>query len=254
MLEFYTTHRTAAGGLSRRQWLRLSGLAGLGLLGSASADCRRLDHSKETRRALGGPSRSFCCTPAAGRARSIPGTPSPRPRPRSAASSMPIQTSVPGVQLCEHMPLLARAADKYTIVRSVTHDDLDHGSATLSGADRPVPSAKVLQSAAAADRLSDLRRDPEACAARRAVSLHGRPHQRSGAGSYGAGPGPERRLPRPRGRSAGAGRCDRRADRAARLGPGSGRAGGARRVPPHACWKRSISGAASWRPIRRCWR
>jgi hypothetical protein len=41
-----------------------------------------------------------------------------------------IETNVPGVQLCEHMPLLARAADKYTIIRSVTHDDLDHGSAT----------------------------------------------------------------------------------------------------------------------------
>ena len=42
----------------------------------------------------------------------------------------PIETSVPGVRLCEHMPRLARATDQYTIVRSVTHDDLDHGSAT----------------------------------------------------------------------------------------------------------------------------
>ena len=32
--------------------------------------------------------------------------------------------------MCQHLPLLARAADKYTILRSVTHDDLDHGSAT----------------------------------------------------------------------------------------------------------------------------
>lgn len=42
----------------------------------------------------------------------------------------PIATSVPGTQLCEHLPRLARAAHRYTILRSVTHDDLDHGSAT----------------------------------------------------------------------------------------------------------------------------
>src|SRR5262245_52158638 len=40
-----------------------------------------------------------------------------------------IRTALPGVLLCEHMPRLARLANRYTIVRSVTHDDLDHGSA-----------------------------------------------------------------------------------------------------------------------------
>ncbi len=38
-----------------------------------------------------------------------------------------IATSVPGVRLCEHLP---RLADRYTIVRSMSHEDLDHGSAT----------------------------------------------------------------------------------------------------------------------------
>lgn len=42
----------------------------------------------------------------------------------------PIATPLPGVQLCEHMPQLARLADRYTIVRSMSHEDLDHGSAT----------------------------------------------------------------------------------------------------------------------------
>src|SRR5581483_7865644 len=40
------------------------------------------------------------------------------------------QTAIPGVRVCEHMPRLAALADRYTIIRSMTHDDLDHGSAT----------------------------------------------------------------------------------------------------------------------------
>ncbi|MBC8354802.1 MAG: DUF1501 domain-containing protein [Planctomycetes bacterium] len=47
---------------------------------------------------------------------------------RGAFSS--IATPSPGVQLCEHLPRLARLADRYTIVRSMSHRDLDHGSAT----------------------------------------------------------------------------------------------------------------------------
>lgn len=42
----------------------------------------------------------------------------------------PIATAVPGVLLCEHMPRLAKLADRYTIVRSMSHEDLDHGTAT----------------------------------------------------------------------------------------------------------------------------
>src|SRR5580704_14115486 len=34
----------------------------------------------------------------------------------------PIDTVVPGIQLAEHMPRMARLADKYAIVRSVTHE------------------------------------------------------------------------------------------------------------------------------------
>jgi len=39
-----------------------------------------------------------------------------------------ISTSIPGVQFCEHMPQIARVADKLCIVRSMAHEDLDHGS------------------------------------------------------------------------------------------------------------------------------
>jgi hypothetical protein len=41
----------------------------------------------------------------------------------------PIPTRVPGTFFCEHLPLLAGRADRYTVVRSMSHEDLDHGSA-----------------------------------------------------------------------------------------------------------------------------
>jgi hypothetical protein len=41
-----------------------------------------------------------------------------------------IQTPVAGTRVCEHMPRLARLADRYAIIRSMSHDDVDHGSAS----------------------------------------------------------------------------------------------------------------------------
>jgi len=40
-----------------------------------------------------------------------------------------IQTSVPGLRISEHLPQLAKLANRYAILRTMTHDDLDHGSA-----------------------------------------------------------------------------------------------------------------------------
>jgi hypothetical protein len=36
---------------------------------------------------------------------------------------------VPGIGICEHLPRLARRADRFTIVRSLSHDDADHSVA-----------------------------------------------------------------------------------------------------------------------------
>jgi hypothetical protein len=38
----------------------------------------------------------------------------------------PAPTTVTGVQICEHLPRLAKMADRYAVVRSVTHNDNDH--------------------------------------------------------------------------------------------------------------------------------
>ncbi len=38
----------------------------------------------------------------------------------------PIATSVPGIDICEHLPRLARLADRYALVRSVSHPNSNH--------------------------------------------------------------------------------------------------------------------------------
>ncbi|QDU45261.1 hypothetical protein Mal52_37530 [Symmachiella dynata] len=41
----------------------------------------------------------------------------------------PIATSVPGIQLCEHLPHLAQQMDKFSLVRSFAHRNSSHGHA-----------------------------------------------------------------------------------------------------------------------------
>lgn len=38
----------------------------------------------------------------------------------------PIPTNVTGIQVCEHLPKHAKIADKFTLIRSCTHDEADH--------------------------------------------------------------------------------------------------------------------------------
>src|SRR5437660_6045566 len=55
-----------------------------------------------------------------------------------------ISTAVPGVQFCESVPNLAKAADKLTIVRSICHKDPNHGGGNhymMTGSPTPVPVA-----------------------------------------------------------------------------------------------------------------
>ena len=56
----------------------------------------------------------------------------------------PIATNTPGIQICEHLPLLAARADKYAIVRSLQGFSAEHEHGThmlLTGHDRIPPGA-----------------------------------------------------------------------------------------------------------------
>jgi len=53
----------------------------------------------------------------------------------------PIKSSVPGVEICEHLPKLARRADQYAIIRGITHNPAAHslGTRYVMTGNRPTP-------------------------------------------------------------------------------------------------------------------
>lgn len=58
----------------------------------------------------------------------------------------PISTRVSGIQVTEQLPRLAEQAGRFTVVRSVTHKDFEHGSAAytaLTGHPHPLPGTNT---------------------------------------------------------------------------------------------------------------
>jgi hypothetical protein len=73
----------------------------------------------------------------------------PKPNAPSVVRSefSPIATSVNGIQLTEHLPNMAKQAHRFTIVRSVTHKDFEHGTAAytaLTGHPHPIPGTNTV--------------------------------------------------------------------------------------------------------------
>src|SRR5947207_5477 len=126
MLRFVEDVRLPSGQVTRRQWLHLSTLAGLGLATGRAAPAAE----------------STANIPGFGRAKSVilvftnggqsqidMWDPKPSAPLDVRGAFQPIATAIPGIQFCEHMPRIARVADRFTVVRSMSHEDLDHGSA-----------------------------------------------------------------------------------------------------------------------------
>lgn len=116
------------GTLSRRSFVR-SGLVGLSSLGLADllrleAQARDAGRQPQSNKALlvlwlwGGPSHmeTFDLKPDA---------------PAEFRGEFhPIATNVPGIEISEHLPLLARRADKFSLIRSCSHDSPGHVNST----------------------------------------------------------------------------------------------------------------------------
>jgi hypothetical protein len=138
-------------GVTRREVLRVGGL---GLAGLQWSDLLRARASAASRTpAAGGPPpRTF------GRAKACIlifnyGGPShldlldlkPDAPSEIRGEFRPIATRVPGTSVTEHLPRLAAAADRYAIVRSMTHDDNDHAVGTyLALTGHPHPRSRPL--------------------------------------------------------------------------------------------------------------
>jgi hypothetical protein len=126
MLRFLCDEPGLGSRITRREWLRIGGL-GLGALASGSSRANQPDAAR----------------PGFGRARSVLviftgggmsqlDTFDPKPDApaeiRGEFASIP--TAAIGTRACEHLPRLASLADRYALVRSMSHDDFDHGSAS----------------------------------------------------------------------------------------------------------------------------
>jgi hypothetical protein len=107
-------------GLTRRDFLRVGGLSA-GALGLSLAElgkapqARAATTTRDVRCILlflvGGPSHLDTWDPKPAAPTNVRGP------------FRPIHTNVPGIDLCEHFPLMARAADRYALVRSVHHHE-----------------------------------------------------------------------------------------------------------------------------------
>jgi hypothetical protein len=132
--------------LSRRAWLRIGGLAGLswGLAGKNLHSNQAFAETASTVPGFGRARSVILVYTSGGQSQLETWDPKPEAPLEIRGEFNAIRTSVPGTFIGEHLPRLARLADKYAIIRSVSHDDLDHGSAgylALTGNFHPIKSS-----------------------------------------------------------------------------------------------------------------
>ena len=56
----------------------------------------------------------------------------------------PIQTSVPGMRICELLPQLAKLADKFSIIRTMTHGQFGHETAAYMTQTGRMPGGRLV--------------------------------------------------------------------------------------------------------------
>jgi hypothetical protein len=126
MIRLVGGRQRACDGFTRREVLRVGGLSALGLVGPGLLDAA-------TSGTTAGPA-------GFGRARAcllvyLFGGPShidtwdmkPDAPSQFRGEFRPIATNAPGVVICEHMPRLARQADKFCLIRGMNHEHPRHG-------------------------------------------------------------------------------------------------------------------------------
>ena len=131
-----TTHRNCQG-FSRRDCLKfgLGGLLGGGLVGALKATAVAAPLRRQAKACIliwmdGGPSHYETFDPK------------PEAPVELRGQFSPIQTKVPGVYFSQHMQRLASIADKFAVIRSIRHDQGNHGAGNhymMTGAPPRIP-------------------------------------------------------------------------------------------------------------------
>ncbi len=166
VLRFFDADTRSTGGRrgTRREWLRTSGLASLGWVGGTAAAGRIGDQQPGF-----GNARSVILLFAnGGQSQFETWDPKPQAPLEVRGEFAPISTAIAGTSVCQHMPRIAQIADRLTIVRSMAHEDRDHGSAAylaLTGqyhqrlSSNPAPTVNDLPTYGAV--LRRVRRQPQ---------------------------------------------------------------------------------------------
>jgi hypothetical protein len=126
MLPFVATLEPAGRLPSRRDWLRLGVPI---LLGASCVRSARATPPAAAGSGFGKAKSVIVVFTSGGQSQIDTWDPKPAAPEEIRGTFGTIPTTVPGLRVCEHMPRLAKLANRYTVLRSMTHDDLDHGSA-----------------------------------------------------------------------------------------------------------------------------
>ncbi|MFO0820546.1 MAG: DUF1501 domain-containing protein [Pirellulales bacterium] len=131
MLEFTEPSSQSAKLRERRAWLRLATLGGLTTLSSGLPRALSAEPPATSTRPVGfGRAKSVIVVFASGGQSQLDmWDPKPSAPLDVRGEFRTIQTAIAGERVCEHLPRVARTLDRCSIVRSMSHEDLDHGSA-----------------------------------------------------------------------------------------------------------------------------
>lgn len=109
--------------LARRTFLQIGSIGALGLTLPQLLAARRAPDAAKTNKAKS----CILLFATGGPAQQETFDPKPNTSEEYRGEFQPIATSVPGTQICEHLPLLAQQAHRYAIIRSTFHGSGTHG-------------------------------------------------------------------------------------------------------------------------------